>query len=403
MIKRELYLRRIRPFYHSDLIKVVLGIRRCGKSELIRQIRGELLDEGIAEERIVYINFEDMSYVDLLDAKSLHTHILKRITGGGKHYLLFDEIQLVHDFQRAVNSLKASQDVSIFLAGSNASILSGELATLLSGRYVSFKMMPLTFSEALKLTGTKGRHEELEFFYNYLKWGGLPQRFEFTQEGPVRNYLEDVLNSIIFQDILLDMRPADKRLTNRILRFMFENTGKIYSANRVYEVLKRDGESGGRNKVYELTAQIENAMAVSKCSRYDLRGKEVLTQLEKFYAADLGLRSAMNLNAEPNYGPLLETVVFNEFLARGYQVYIGKTYKGEVDFLVIDGDRRAYVQVAYTLSNESTLKREVDAFSPIGDHYKRYLISMDQEDYSTAGISHLSALEWLTQRRDMIF
>lgn len=397
MIIRNLYLERLRDFYHSDLLKVISGIRRCGKSELIKQIQAELRSQGILESQIIYLNMEDMSNIRFQDPVYLNEYILKASADNQKTYLFLDEVQFIEQFERLINSLRSTGRYSIFVTGSNSTILSGKLATLLTGRTINIQMFPFTFSEAAELSGLS-KSQEADFFLDYLKWGGLPQRFEFTNEQSRMIYLEDVLNSIVYRDVMVDLKRADKTLTERLLAYMYENTAKIFSDHSIYEQIRLQMENAGKNKIYELIERIEQAMLVQKCRRYDIQGKQVLVSLEKYYCTDLGLRSAMHINSKPDYGKLLETMIYLELKARGLEVYVGKTYKGEVDFLVVEQNQRRYVQVAWSLAQDTTQEREFGAFTPIPDNFPRYVISNDREDYSQNGIRHLDAIEFLMHR-----
>lgn len=403
MIKRELYLSKLRPFYDSSLIKVLYGVRRSGKSEILKQIKDELIEKGISANHIIYINFENLDNFPYLNAISLHTHISEKIIDKNTYYLLFDEIQLVNDFERVINSLKASKNVSLFVTGSNASLLSGELATLLTGRYISIKIMPFVFNEMVELKKLSNPAMDINVLFNdYLKWGGMPQRYEMDNEQSLTNYLEDLLTSIIYKDILMDEKKANKRLILKIINYLFENTGKIFSDNKVYNALTNTTVDLRKNSVYDIIHRILDAMLVSKCPRYDIQGKNVMTLYEKYYVVDLGLRTALHLNDFPNYGANIETILYNEFIARGYQVYVGKTYKGEVDFLIINGNKRVYVQACYKLSESNqTREREFNAFSTIADSYKKYVLSTDSEDYSYNGIEHLNIIDYLLHKVDL--
>lgn len=397
MIIRNLYLERLRDFYHSDLLKVISGIRRCGKSELIKQIQAELRSQGILESQIIYLNMEDMSNIRFQDPVYLNEYILKASADNQKTYLFLDEVQFIEQFERLINSLRSTGRYSIFVTGSNSTILSGKLATLLTGRTINIQMFPFTFSEAAELSGISN-NQEADFFLDYLRWGGLPQRFEFTNEQSRMIYLEDVLNSIVYRDVMVDLKRADKTLTERLLAYMYENTANIFSDHSIYEQIRQQMENAGKNKIYELIERIEQAMLVQKCRRYDIQGKQVLVSLEKYYCTDLGLRSAMHINSKPDYGKLLETMIYLELKARGLEVYVGKTYKGEVDFLVVEQNQRRYVQVAWSLAQDTTQEREFGAFTPIPDNFPRYVISNDREDYSQNGIRHLDAIEFLMHR-----
>lgn len=258
--------------------------------------------------------------------------------------------------------------------------------------------MPFIYSEVVALLQLQGKEVDDQSFLDYLQWGGMPQRFELTTEQSIRIYLEDVLNSIIYKDILSNEKKVDKNVTNKIIQYLFENTGNIFSDNSVYKQLKDSAINLQKPKVYDIVSRIINAMAINKCSRYDIQGKQILSLFERYYAVDLGLRTAMTINGALNYGASLETLLYNECIARGYEVYVGKTYKGVVDFMILYNGSRVYVQVRSTLADEETRNREFRAFSPILDAHPKYVISMDREDYSQDGITHLNVMDLLLEK-----
>lgn len=400
MVIRKMYLDRLRDFYHSDLVKVILGIRRCGKSELLKQIQNELISEGINEDQIIYLNMEDLANIKYQDPGLLNDYLNQIAVVGLKLYLFIDEVQMINQFERLINSLRASGRFSIFITGSNSTLLSGKLATLLTGRTISVQMLPFTFSESVEQAKVS-KNREQEFLIEYIKLGGMPQRFEFSNEQSCSLYLEDLLHSIIYRDVLVNLKRADKKLTEKLLAFLFDNTANTFSDHSIYEQLKLLYSDVGKNRIYDLVEKIEQAMLVHKCSRYDIKGKHVLTSLEKYYCSDLGLRTAMRLNANPDFGKALETIVYLELTARGYEVYVGKTYKGEVDFFVKKQNQRIYLQVAWSLVQENTREREFSAFLPIADNHPKFIISNDRENYSSQGITHIDAINFLMDRVDL--
>lgn len=400
MVIRNLYLNRLRDFYHSNLVKVILGIRRSGKSELLKQIQNELVENGISRDQIIYLNMEDLENIKYQDSIILNEYLQTRTIHDSKTYLFIDEVQMIDQFERLINSLRSTSRYSIFVTGSNSQLLSGKLATLLTGRTISIQMHPFTFAEAVEQAQIT-RENESQFLLDFIKWGGMPQRYEFVNEQSCAVYLVDLLNSIIYRDVLVDLKRADKTLTEKLIAYLFENTANTFSDHSIYEHIKQHSDDVGKNKIYDLIERIEQAMLVQKCRRFDIRGKQVLTTLEKYYCADLGLRSALHLNARPDFGKTLETVIYIDLVARGYEVYVGKTYKGEVDFLVQYQNQRIYIQVAWSLAQDKTLERELAAFSPLADHYPRYIISNDREDYTQDGIKHVDVLDYLMNRYNL--
>ena len=402
MLKRERYLSKIRPFYEVDLIKVLLGVRRSGKSEILKQVRQELIDQGIKVENILYLNFEDLTNSHLLESKLLNDFVLSYIDTSTKSYLFFDEIQVVHDFERVLASLKASQNVSIFVTGSNSNLLSGELATLLAGRYVSFKIYPFMYQEACEYMSQLNKpinHDQ--FFIDYLQWGGFPQRFDLGDQDQVRTYLIDLFESIVSKDVLQKTKDVDHSVISRILKYLFDNNAKLFSIRKVYTDLYTIDKSIQPRYIYSGITRILNAQIVNECKRYDIKGREILTQLEKYYVVDMGLKSILNTKPEKDIGFSIETVLYNELTSRGYQCHVGKTYKGEVDFVVIKNNKKCFIQACYYLASEDIVEREFGAFSPIRDESPKYVISLDKVDFTQNGINHLNLIEFLLGIKDI--
>lgn len=388
MIKREKYLDKIRPFYESDLIKVILGIRRCGKSVLLKQIVQELLDAGRDANHIIYINFEDLEYAALNNALSLHAFIKERITDEEKYYLLFDEIQNVEQFEKALNSFRAVMNVSIFVTGSNSRLLSGELATLLSGRYVSFRIMPFRFKEVCELKGLSEESVTDDILMDYIVWGGMPQRFQFHTEEETKVFLTDLYNSIVLYDIIQRGKVKDVEILNRIMEYLVLHPSQTFSAGSVTKYFESVNRSLSMETLYNYLEHIQAAMIMSKAMRYDIRGKQILTRMDKYYLTDTGLGRIKNSGFKIELGALLENAVYNELLARDYEVYVGKTTKGEVDFVAIKDGKKEYYQVAYMLATQEVVEREFGAFRYVEDNYPKYVLSMDKFDFSREGIIH---------------
>lgn len=402
MIKRELYLKKLRDSYDSELIKVITGIRRCGKSVLLLQIIEELKEKGIKAENIIYINFEDYDYTDYTDPKKFHSYIKSKIINNSKYYLLFDEIQNVNDFEKVINSFRATLNVSIFITGSNSKLLSGELATHLSGRYISVKMMPFTYKEFLELKVLKNEKiDEEDSFIEYLEWGGMPQIYNSSSLLEKKMYLRDLYNTIILKDIVERNNIKDINLLNRIIQFMMENIGGIISSNSITNYLKKENISTTPDTVFNYVDFINSSSIFSKVNRYDIRGKNVMMTLEKYYLSDLGLLQLKASPIEKKVGGRLENIVYNELISRGYDIYIGKTDKGEIDFLIDDFGSRKYIQVADYLSSDEVIDREFGAYQSVNDNYPKYVITMDKIDYSRNGIIHLNIIDFLLGKKDI--
>lgn len=399
MIIREKYLSKIRPFYDQDLIKVITGIRRSGKSIILLQIIDELKEKGIQESQIIYINFEDEDYSFIQNDKDLHKYIKEKIINKEKYYLFFDEIQNVEDFEKVINSFRATMNVSIFITGSNSKVLSGELSTHLAGRYISIKMMPFTFSEYLELQKSQQKiKNKEEAFLEYVEWGGMPQIYNSTSIQERKMYLRDLYNTVILKDIVERNSIKDVNLLNRVIQFMMENIGGVISANSITKFLKSDNVTTSVDTILNYIKYINNSMIVDKASRYNIRGKAVMTLLEKYYLVDLGLLQLKNSPIEKKIGGRLENIVYNELIARGYDVYIGKTDNGEIDFVVDNFGDRFYIQVADYLSSDEVVKREFGAYKNVADNFPKYVITMDKINYSRNGIIHKNIIDWLLEK-----
>lgn len=398
MIKRETYLQRIRGFYHMDLIKVITGIRRCGKSVLLRQIIDELKVSGVSEEQIIYINFEDYDYSFIKTGTDLHEYVKGKIINKEKYYLFFDEIQVVDDFERVINSLRIKFDASIFITGSNSKLLSGELATFLSGRYVSFMVYPFSFREMCEIKNIVPEDASDELLQDYMVWGGLPQRFLMENEEQTKTFLRDVYNTIVQNDIVHRANIQDIDLFNRVIEYLVCNPSQVLSITSMSNYFMSINRKVSKETLYNYLEHITSALVMSKASRYDIRGKRILTKMDKYYLTDMGLGRIRNSGFKLEMGALLENIVYNELLVRGYEVYVGKIRNGEVDFVAIKDQQKEYYQVAYYLVDQSVIDREFGAFSGIPDNYPKYVISFDKMDFSRDGIIHKNILKFLTEK-----
>ena len=400
MIKREMYLKKIRDSYDSELIKIIVGVRRSGKSVLMTQIIEEIKEKGVRKDHIIYINFEDYDYIEYTEPKAFNKFVKSKIKDENKYYLFFDEIQNVKDFERVINSFRATMNVSIFITGSNSKVLSGDLATYLTGRYISIKMMPFTFSEYLELKKEKGinKNNEEEFL-EYIEWGGMPQIYNTNSIQERKMYLRDLYNTIILKDIVERNKIKDINILNRVIQFMMENIGGVISANSIRKFLKSDNIMTSADTVLNYIEYINNSMIASKVSRYNIRGKSVMTLLEKYYLVDLGLLQLKSSPVEKKIGGRLENIVYNELIARGYDVYIGKPENGEIDFVVDDFNERFYIQVADYLSSDDVIEREFGVYKNVPDNFPKYVITMDKIDYSRNGIIHKNIIDWLLENK----
>ena len=393
MLKRELYLKRIREFYDSDLIKILVGIRRCGKSVILEQIIEELKTKGIDEKHIIYVNFEFIEFEELTDYKKLNTYVKERIQDDKMYYLFFDEIQNVDNFEKVVNSLRASKKVSIFITGSNSRLLSEELSTVLSGRYVSFRINPLSYKEVLELKGIEKSTDEV--FEDYMKWGSLPNRFEFESEEAIKNYLYGVFDSIILRDVVERLKIRDTALFNLILQYIVDTIGREFSAENIMNFLRNEGREVSTLTIYSYLDALCKALLIRKVYRYDVHGKAVLKTLNKYYVTDLGIAQIKNNKTEIDRCYAIENIVYNELIIKGYDVFTGKTKKGEIDFVATKPNKKIYIQVAFSIPNEDTKNREFGAYSVITDNYPKYVISLDKLNYEYNGIKHLNLIDFL--------
>lgn len=401
MIKREKYLKRIRPFYEQDLIKVITGIRRCGKSVILNQIMDELRQSGVKDEQIIYINFEFTDYIDINDAKKFNDFIEKKLINKNKYYVFFDEIQNVDRWEKVVNSLKAkyNENISIFITGSNSDLLSGELATHIAGRYVSFKIYPFTFDEVCELKDIKDKDKyELErTFDDYIIWGGMPQRFLMNDELQIKTYLSDVYNSIVVKDIIERFKIKDLDLFNKILTFIMTTPSQTFSADSLTKYLLNENIDVSKVTVYNYLEYMCRALLINKADRFDVRGKRILNGKYKYYLTDLGFTNILNDGKKKQISTYLENIVYNELVARGYNVNIGTLENGEIDFIATRFEEKEYYQVTFHLSDD-IIEREFGVYKNIQDNYPKYVISCDTFDFSQNGIIHKNIIDFLLNR-----
>ena len=403
-IKRERYLSKIRPFYEQDLIKVITGIRRCGKSILLTQVIKELKDNMIQDNQIIYINFEFEKFSKLNNDKNLYKYVVEKMVNINKYkyYLFFDEIQNVAKWEKLINSFKAEygEKVSIFITGSNSDLLSGELATHLAGRYVSFKINPFSFKEVCELTGKIDLNKyDLEAdFFDYVKWGGLPQRFAQTDELRTITYLSDVFDSIVVKDIIERFSIKDLDLLNRVIEYIVTTPSQTFSAENLSDYfLKNDKRNVSKETLYNYLEYMSIALLINKVNRYDVRGKRILNGKYKYYLTDLGLGQIKSVNKREQMGAYLENIVYNELVIRGYNVNVGNLVDGEIDFIATRYNEKIYIQVAYILADEGVIEREFGAYKSIEDNFPKYVITMDKVEQSQNGIIHKNIVDWLLE------
>lgn len=407
MIQRTKYLKKILPFIDKPLIKVIIGVRRSGKTVLLSQIRESIEKSGISEAQIVNLNFESYANRHLLNSESLYSHIVQKSKAvqGKRLYLFFDEIQDVVDWQKVINSLAVDIDCDIYVTGSNSNMLSGELATYIAGRYVHFTVYPFTFSESLQYyketnsfplgfpMGFPKSNETL--FEEYLQYGGLPQRFILQDKSAMRTYIDDVYNAIVIKDVIARNKITDIDLLERLTAFLLDNVGNPFSANSICNKLKSEGVNTTVATLMNYITAIKSAMVVLTAPRYDVKGKNLLSTNEKYYATDLGLRNNIKSSAVLDYNKLYENVVFLEMLSRGYEINVGKVGEYEIDFICVKDRTKVYIQVAYLLADSSVVEREFRPLRKINDNYPKYVVSGDKHDFSGDGIIHKNIIDFL--------
>ena len=398
MIKREAYMKRIRPFIGNDLIKVLTGLRRSGKSVMLELIREELIGQGVSASQFISLNFEDMSNAHLCTAKALHDEVAKRVSGvGGKAYLFFDEIQEVAGWEKSINSFRMEFDCDIYITGSNAGLLSGELATYLAGRYVEFVIYPFSFKEFGELFSTVfGSMSPKELFAKYLTLGGMPYlgnlRFE---EEPSQVYLQDLFNSVVLKDIVKRNKVRDVDLLERIIAYVFSNAGTTFSAASVSKYFKCENRVAAPETVMNYLGYCVDSFLLYRVKRQDLQGKKLLTVNEKYYIADHGIREAVYGGNMRDINLILKNIVYMELIRRGYKVTVGKSGVKEIDFVCEKKSDKLYIQVAYLLASAETIEREFGAFDSVRDNFPKYVVSLDEFEMSRNGIKHSNFRDFL--------
>lgn len=396
LIKRKEYLQQLINWRDKKVIKVITGVRRCGKSTLMDLYKSCLLEQGVANEQIISINFEDYDYIDLLEPRNFYAYVKERILSDGHMtYFFFDEIQNVKDFERVVDSLYIKPNVDIYITGSNAYMLSSELATLLSGRYVEIKMLPLSFKEYVEVSGDE--HELPRKYRNYIETSSFPYVLDMKQDARViREYLNGIYNTIVVKDITQRNRFPDTMMLESVLRFAYDNIGNILSTKKIADTMTSDGRKIDTKTVEKYLNALMESYMLYQCKRYNIKGRQYLKTLDKYYAVDMGMRKVLLGSKAMDAGHILENIVYLELLRRGYDVYIGKVDDLEVDFVAMDDKGMTYYQVSATVRDEKTLKRELASLQSINDHYPKILLTLDDDpEMEYAGIRKINALDWL--------
>lgn len=400
MIERVEYLEQLKRFKDKDLIKVVTGIRRCGKSTLFELFINYLKGIGIQDDQIIKINLEDADY-NFGSFKELYDYVNKRIDSKKHFYVFLDEVQNVPMFQKAVDSLYIKKNVDVYITGSNAYLLSGELATLLSGRYIEIKMLPLSFKEYLSAFNDSKKSKQ-EIFLDYMRNGGMPGNISILQDDPngLDTYLEGIFSTIVYKDIITRNNITDKMLLENVLKFIFDSIGSPISTKKISDTLTSKGMSTSNHTVENYISAFIESFLIYKAERFDVKGKNLLARDYKYYVVDQGLRSyLLGKKADSDMGHVLENIVYLELLRRGYKVYVGKVDDLEVDFVAENRDGLKYFQVALTVRDDKVLERELKSLQKTGDHYPKMLLTMDMDleaDYN--GITKINVVDWLLNK-----
>ena len=396
-IPREEYLERLRNLKHKKLIKIVTGIRRCGKSTVLEMFRDELLNNGVEENQIIFINFEDYENKSLRNTDSLYDYIKQRLTSK-MNYIFLDEVQRVEDFPEVVDSLYIKDNVDLYLTGSNSSLLSSEIATLISGRYVEIKMLPFSFKEFVRATN-QSEHFSLAY-RQYIETSSFPYVLELLQTPQEINaYLEGIFNTILVKDIIDRKKIADTNVLKSVTQFLFDNIGSELSSKKIADTLTSHGRKSDSKTIEKYVTSLEESFIVYRANRYNIKGKEYLKSLEKYYVADIGLRNFMLGKKSMDVGHILENIIYLELIRRGYSVYVGKIDDMEIDFVAQNLQGNTYIQVAASVRDENTLKRELRSLQAVKDNYPKMILTLDDDpeaDYD--GIFRKNALDWLLEK-----
>lgn len=395
MIRRTDYLERLIRWRDKQIIKVITGIRRCGKSTLMEQFQDYLLEDGIRENQIIAVNLEDYAFEELLDPRKLHAYVLERLPKSGKAYVFLDEVQNVPDFQRVVDSLFIRKNIDLYITGSNAYMLSGELATLLTGRYITIEMLPLSFAEYVSWTGD--RNDLARKYTQYLEQSSFPYATELGGDvKAIDEYLRGIYSTVVLKDVVGRLKSADPMMLESLLRFVFDSIGSRLSTKKIADTLTSMGRKIDVRTVERYLSAFIDSYILYQAKRFDVKGKQHLKTLEKYYVADIGLRYMLLGRKHADAGHILENVVYLELIRRGYDVCIGKVGEMEVDFVAENSDGIAYFQVAATVRDEKTLERELRVLRKIHDNYPKYLLTLDEDpEADFEGIRRKNVLDWL--------
>lgn len=399
VIYREEYMNKLNSYKDKQIIKVITGIRRSGKSTILNEFKKELIDKGVLEKNIISINFEDNSNRELLDFQKLHDYIIEKTDKRCMNYVFLDEIENVNKFQKCIDSLLLRDYLDIYITGSNSYMLSGELATYLTGRYIQIHVLPLSFKE---YTSYYGREEELKKYNEYSIYGGFPYLINLENSNEKIEYLDSIYNTVIVKDVINRKKVNDIMMLESICRFLFDSIGSSISTKKISDTLASNGRKNSVHTVEEYVNSLLESYVLYKVNRFDIKGKQLLKTQEKYYLSDLGLRTyLLGRNNNRDLGHILENIIFLELKRKGYKIYIGKNDDTEVDFVVETEDEYIYIQVALSVREESTLQRELKSLESISNHYKKYIITLDYDTNNYNGIKQISAIDFLLGRVEL--
>lgn len=395
IIQRTEYLNKLIAFKDKQLIKIVTGIRRCGKSTLLEMYQNWLKEQGATDEQIISINFEDIDYEELTDYKKLYAYIKEHLAKNKMTYIFLDEVHHINDFPKIVDSLYIKKNIDIYITGSNAYMLSSEIATLISGRYVQIEMLPLSFKEYMESTGNM--NDRGIKYAEYLESSSFPYALELKgQPNELRDYLEGIYNTIVVKDIVNRKKITDTMMLKSLLRFVFDNIGSPLSSKRIADTMTSDGRKIDAKTVDKYLEALSESYVIYQAKRYNIKGKQYLKTLDKYYIVDIGMRYMLLGSRSTDAGHILENIVYLELIKRGYDVYVGKVDEFEVDFVAQNGRGTVYYQVALTVRDEKTLERELRPLQLIRDHYPKYILTLDDDpEAQYEGIRRINARDWL--------
>lgn len=378
MIDRKIYIKKLETYKDTEFIKVITGIRRCGKSSILKLFMEKILEKDNTAN-IIYMNFESFEFDDIKDYKDMYKKIQEKIKKQKKNYIFLDEVQRVEEWEKCVNSLTVDFDTDIYITGSNAYLLSSELSTYLSGRYIEIKMLPLSFKEFLDFSNFKKDSSLDEKFNEYLKYGGMPSVIKLNNENDLyENAIKGIYNTVFMKDVIEKNKLVDAMLLEKVLKFLMSNIGSLISSKKIADYLTSQGTKVTHNTIINYLTMLENAYIIYKAPRYDIKGKEILKTLEKYYIIDTGIRNVILGFRNSDYGHIIENVVYFELLRRGYDVNIGKTDSLEVDFIATKADEKKYFQVTLSMLDESVKERELKPLRNIKDNFEKVVISLDK-------------------------